>query len=76
MSGTVHLDVVDAVEVAGALEFVADWLSFDRPCLEASLCRFATGHYRIDDLHADLVRLAGIISTAPAVALDHQGRRS
>lgn len=67
------LDLVDAVDLLGALDFVADWLTSDRDRLEDSLARFANDHYGIDDLHADLVRLAGLVGHARNGALDELG---
>jgi len=69
----VFLDLVDAVDLIGALDFVADWLTSDRNRLTDSLCCFASEHYDIDDLHADLVRLAGLVGHARNVALDDLG---
>lgn len=69
----VFLDLVDAVDLLGALDFVADWLTSDQGRLEDSLCRFASEHYGIDDLHADLVRLADLVGHARNVALDELG---
>lgn len=67
----IHLDLVDAVDLIGALDFIADWLLTDRDRLAASLRRFATDHYGIDDLHDDLVRLAEVVGQARTVALDN-----
>ncbi|MGH8961706.1 MAG: hypothetical protein ACRDWT_11040 [Jatrophihabitantaceae bacterium] len=58
----IHLDVVDATELAEALTFISDWLRHDRARLEASLREFVgvTG-YSLDTLHADLARLAFLL---------------
>lgn len=69
----VTVDLVDAVDLVGALEFVADWLASDRGGLEPSLCRFASDHYRLGDLHDDLVRLAAVVTEARSVAIDELG---
>lgn len=69
----VFLDPLDAVDLLGALDFLADWLTSDRDHLEASLARFASDHYRIDDLHTDLVRLADLVGHAPNGTLDELG---
>ncbi len=69
----VAVDLVDAVDLVGALEFVADWLASDRGVLEPSLCRFASDHYLLDDLHDDLVRLAAVVGQARSVAIDELG---
>lgn len=58
----VTLDLTDAAELGQLLEFLADWLSADRPTLKPSLGRFV-GHpgYDVEELRADLHRFAFLI---------------
>lgn len=74
MSGHgIHLDTLDAVEVLDALVFIADWLRSDPNRLEASLQHFTTDHYRLDDLHRDLLRLVEVVGQANGIALEDLG---
>jgi hypothetical protein len=58
----VYLDPGDAVELGELLEFLGGWLVSDRENLAGSLCRFVGGAgYEIDDLRADVARLAFLL---------------
>ena len=70
----VAVDLVDAVDLVGALGSSPTGSTERPPRLEPSLCRFASDHYRLDDLHDDLVRLAVVVTEARSVAIDELRR--
>lgn len=53
----ISIDAADAVEIAEALHWLADWFASD-PGLEASLHRFSHGFTRLDETIADLHEFA------------------
>ena len=58
----VQLDAGDAAEIAEALVLIADWLRHDPDRLKESLRDFVDiTSYDIDELHADLARLAFLL---------------
>jgi hypothetical protein len=58
----VCLDAGDAVELGELLEFVGDWLVWDRGLLGGSLSRFiGVDGYDVDELRADLSRFTFLL---------------
>lgn len=58
----VCLDSSDAVELGELLEFLSGWLVCDGARLAVSLCGFVgSNDYDVDDLRADLSRLAFLL---------------
>lgn len=60
---TVTIDAVDAVELAEACEFLADWLATDAAAA-ASFDRHVGRSGQAVELRTDLARLAGVLMTA------------
>lgn len=57
---TVRIDAADAIEIAEALHWLADWLASD-PAFEASIGRFSHGLTSLDETITDLDRLAALL---------------
>lgn len=59
---SITLDLADAAELGQLLQFLTDWLAFDRGRLDASLSGFV-GHpgYDVEELRVDLHRFAFLI---------------
>ena len=58
----VTIDALDAIELAEACEFLADWLAAD-PAATASYDRYVGRPGQAGELQADLARLAGVLMT-------------
>ncbi len=58
---TVTLDALAAVELGELLEFLHDWLTSDRQGPGDSLGRFTGGGYTLEELRADVARLAFLL---------------
>jgi len=73
---TTSLDTGDAVELAGMLQFVDDWLGTDPGELGASLGRFVGNPaYGLDDLRHDLNRFIFLLGGNDGEPLFQPGQR-
>lgn len=64
----VGLDPTDAVEIAEACEFLAQWLRTAPPAVAASLDRFVARPGFHHDMGDDLIRFAELLMAARPVA--------